>query len=95
MATKSGPSRKGSTKKSASKKSTKKAAKRPAARAGIVAGPILPPPPINFRCIMACINKYNQCLAKGVDRATCQKRLIRCLQGCLPFASIEQGPDEE
>ncbi|HEX8685529.1 MAG TPA: hypothetical protein VF736_20015 [Pyrinomonadaceae bacterium] len=93
MATKSGSSKKGSTKKSASKKSSKKAAKKPAARAGIVAGPILPPP-VNFRCIMACINKYNQCLAKGVDRALCQKRLIRCLQGCLPFASIEEGPDE-
>ena len=62
-----------STKKSATKKSAKKSSKK--------TGIIIPPP--NLRCIEACVTQFEACVSKGVDRATCMKRLQRCLQKCF------------
>ncbi|MBV9928949.1 MAG: hypothetical protein JOZ96_28310 [Acidobacteria bacterium] len=74
MATKKGSSKKGSSKK-ASKKASKKGAKKGAVRAGF--------PPPNLRCILTCVERYNRCIQKGVPRATCQKRLERCILSCM------------
>jgi hypothetical protein len=62
------------TKRSA-KKASKKSAKKSAKKAAII-------PPINLACIEACIKRYEDCLAKGVDRATCLKRLQKNLANC-------------
>jgi len=63
------------TKRSA-KKASKKSAKKPAKKAAII------PPPINLACIEACIKRFEDCIAKGVDRATCIKRLQSNLANC-------------
>jgi len=60
--------------KKASKKSAKKSAKKAAAAF---------PPPINFACIEAAIKQYERCIAKGVSRALCIKRLQRNLANCV------------
>jgi len=60
----------------ATKKATKKAAKKSAKKAAII------PPPINLQCIEACIQRFERCIAKGVDRATCMKRLQKNLANC-------------
>ncbi len=68
MATK----RKAAAKKSA-KKSAKKAPKKKAAATF---------PPINLKCIEACVARFNACRAKGVPLQTCIKRLQRCIMNC-------------
>jgi len=59
--------------KKASKKSAKKSAKKAAAAI----------PPINLACIEAAIKQFERCIAKGVPRATCIKRLQRNLANCV------------
>ena len=77
MATKrAGASKKGAAKKSTTKKSTTK--KASAGKGATKAAAI----PINFKCIEACVLRYHRCLQKGVDQATCQKRLVRCISNC-------------
>ncbi|HEX8116745.1 MAG TPA: hypothetical protein VF521_05695, partial [Pyrinomonadaceae bacterium] len=82
MATKKGSSKKGSSKKGSSKKgSSKKGSKKSSKkRVGGVGAAGFPLP--NLRCILACVDRYTRCLQKGVPRATCQKRLQRCLLSC-------------
>jgi hypothetical protein len=58
------------------KKATKKSAKKPAKKAAAT----FPPP--NLACIEACIQRFERCIAKGVDRATCMKRLQKNLANC-------------
>ena len=60
----------------ATKRATKKASKKPAKKAAII------PPPINLKCIEACVQRFERCIARGVDRATCIKRLQRNLANC-------------
>ena len=60
--------------KKASKKSAKKSAKK--AAAAVI-------PPINLACIEAAIKQFERCIAKGVPRATCIKRLQRNLANCV------------
>lgn len=81
--------KKSAAKKSAAKKSTKKAVKKSGARRASGAElirtlpttlPGIPPP--NLRCINACVAQFQRCISKGVDFATCQKRLVRCIQNC-------------
>jgi hypothetical protein len=64
--------------KKASKKSAKKSAKKAAAAI----------PPINLACIEAAIKQFERCIAKGVPRATCikrlQKNLANCVRGIFP-----------
>jgi len=72
MVTNRGSSTKTGTKKAGSKKSgAKKSAK---------AGAVFPP--INLKCIEACIQRFNRCISRGVDRATCMKRLQKNLANC-------------
>jgi len=59
--------------KKASKKSAKKSAKKAAAAI----------PPINLACIEAAIKQFERCIAKGVSRAICIKRLQRNLANCV------------
>jgi hypothetical protein len=68
--------KRGSTKKSATKKSSKKAAKKPAKKAGA----IFPIP--NLACIEECIVEYNACVASGVDKKKCLRRVQRCVLAC-------------
>jgi len=63
--------RKGSAKKG-SKKSSKTTAKT--ASAATI--------PINLQCIEAAVERYRRCLAKGVDQATCMKRLQKNIANC-------------
>ena len=58
------------------KKATKKTAKKSAKKAAIF------PPPINLKCIEACIQRFERCISRGVDRATCMKRLQKNLANC-------------
>ena len=60
----------------ATKRPTKKASKKPAKKAAIL------PPPINLKCIEACVQRFERCIARGVDRATCIKRLQKNLANC-------------
>jgi hypothetical protein len=87
MATKKGSSKKGSSKKG-SKKSSKKSSKK---RVGGIAPITIPPP--NLRCILACVERYNRCIQKGVPRATCQKRLQRCILSCMTTGSPSVDED--
>ena len=91
MATKKGSSKKGSTKKGAGKKSSKKASvkSRSATRPGAGAGF----PNLNLRCILAAVAQYNSCLKKGVDQATCQKRLQRNILKCMGIGIFDEGGD--
>jgi len=83
MATKKGSSKKSSTKKSAGKKSSKKSAKKATVKSGITAKPAVGFPNLNLRCILAAVAQYNSCIKKGVDPATCQKRLQRNIMNCM------------
>ncbi|HMH42072.1 MAG TPA: hypothetical protein VK557_01200 [Pyrinomonadaceae bacterium] len=62
--------------KRATKKASKKSAKKPAKKAAAS----FPPP--NLACIEACVKRFEDCIAKGVDRATCMKRLQKNLANC-------------
>lgn len=95
MATKKGSSKKSSTKKSASKKSSKKSAKKSSVKTGISTTPGVLIPPPNLRCVIACVTQYNKCISKGVDRATCMKRLQRCLLKCEGGGTFGEGGDVE
>jgi hypothetical protein len=70
MATKRG------TKKGATKKSSKKSAKKPAKKAGGIS------PIPNLACIERCVEEYGACLASGVDKKKCLRRLQRCVLAC-------------
>jgi hypothetical protein len=35
-----------------------------------------------LKCIEACIQRFERCISKGVDRATCIKRLQKNLANC-------------
>lgn len=97
MATKKGPGKKSSTKKSAGKKSTKKSAKKKATvKSGITATPNAGFPDLNLRCILAAVAQYNSCIKKGVDQATCLKRLQRNIMKCISGGGIfDPGGDVE
>lgn len=75
--------KKGSSKKSSTKKSSKKSSKKTTLRSGITATPNVGFPNLNLRCILGAVAQYNSCLKKGVDQATCQKRLQRNLLKCM------------
>ena len=57
--------------KKASRKSSKSGAKKTTATI-----------PINLQCIEACVERYRRCIAKGVDQATCMKRLQKNIANC-------------
>ena len=59
------------------KKASKKSAKKSAKKAAVAI------PPINLACIEAAIKQFERCIAKGVPRATCIKRLQRNLAKCV------------
>lgn len=61
--------------KSSAKKGAKKSAKKSSKKAATF-------PPINLKCIEACVARFNICRSKGVPLATCVKRLQRCIANC-------------
>ena len=63
------------------KSSTKKGAKKSAKKSTRASAAAIPPP-INLQCIEASIQRFERCLSKGVDRATCMKRLQKNLANC-------------
>ncbi|HYW74446.1 MAG TPA: hypothetical protein VE961_25710 [Pyrinomonadaceae bacterium] len=64
------PAKRAASAKKGAKKSSKKKAKKTASI------------PVNLQCIEACIERYRRCLAKGVDQATCIKRLQKNIANC-------------
>ncbi|HXI26421.1 MAG TPA: hypothetical protein VNG71_21385 [Pyrinomonadaceae bacterium] len=62
--------------KSSAKKGSKKSAKKTSKKAAATF------PPINLKCIEACVARFNICRSKGVPLATCVKRLQRCIANC-------------
>jgi hypothetical protein len=66
----------------ATKPSAKKASKKSAKKSAKKAGASIPPP-INLLCIEAAIKQFERCIAKGVSRALCIKRLQRNLANCV------------
>lgn len=97
MATKRAATKKPASKKSPAKQPPAgKGAKKGAPRAAAAPRPgaAIPPPPINLRCILACVSNFNRCRSKGVDEATCEKRLQRCLLRCRGVAAADAGADE-
>jgi len=65
----------------ATKSSAKKASKKSAKKSAKKTGASFPLP--NLACIEACIVRYERCIAKGVERAICMKRLQKNLANCL------------
>lgn len=65
----------------ATKRGTKKASKKSAKKSAKKTGISIPLP--NLLCIEACIKRYEDCIAKGVDRAICLKRLQKNLANCV------------
>ena len=65
----------------ATKRGTKKTSKKSAKKSAKKAGASFPLP--NLLCIEAAIKRYEDCIAKGVDRATCLKRLQKNLANCV------------
>ncbi|HEX7720789.1 MAG TPA: hypothetical protein VF397_01440 [Pyrinomonadaceae bacterium] len=66
----------------ATKRVTKKATKKTARKSAKKGITLIFPPPINLKCIEACIQRFERCISRGVDRATCMKRLQKNLGNC-------------